>query len=487
VKNILLVEPKSPEVNVYSLFKIPRMGLAILGTLARQAGFEVRIIFQESVTLKREHILWADLVGLSLTTSTAQEGYRLARVVRALDRYKDRPTTILFGGVHPTFRAEEALGEGDYVLRGEADHTFVPFLEALREGRSPEGIEGLSWRTGTGIRHNPLPGRKVDMNSLPTPDWSLFEGHRFHLGAVMTSRGCPYDCSFCSVTAMLGRSYRQRSVDRILEDVARTGSRQVFFYDDHFTAHTARTKELLRRLIAERGKTHQVRTFSAQVRVEIAKDPELLDLMKQAGFSTLFIGFESVNPATLELYNKGQTVEEIETAVKEIHRRGIGIHGMFVLGSDADDEDTFEQTLEFVRRNRIETVQFLILTPFPGTRQYEQFEKEGRMLSHDWSRFDGFNTVYSPRLLTPYQLQAGMLRVMKRFYSLGSAASWLLRGNAWIALLHLVGWWSVHKWLRHNGKRLKNLRRESGEFFLPLLDRVDRALSATYSARYPSG
>ncbi len=128
--------------------------------------------------------------------------------------------------------------------------------------------------------------------------------------------------------------------------------------------------------------------FSAQVRSDIARDPEILDLMKDAGFIHVFIGFESINPRTLELYNKHQTQEDIEHSIAEIHKRSIFIHGMFVFVSDADEEETFVKTTRFAIRNRIETVQFLILTPLPGTRQYEDFEAQGRMLNYDWARFD---------------------------------------------------------------------------------------------------
>ncbi len=474
MKNILLVEPKSPDFNIYTMFKIPRLGLALLGTQALQAGYNVKIIYQETVPLTREHIMWADLVGFSIITPTAPEGYRLARMVRALAQHgqKRKPTTIVFGGVHATFMPEESLKEGDYVIRGEADQIFVPFLNALSQGRSILEIPGLSWKEKDTIVHNPMAKERVDMNSLPTPDWSLFEGYTASIGAVMTSRGCPYDCSFCSVTAMLGRQYRMRSVDKIMQDLSQIRCKKVFFYDDHFTANRKRAKELLRRIIDERGKSHHVEIFSAQVRADIARDPEILDLMKDAGFKHLFIGFESVNPRTLELYNKHQTMEDIENSIVEIHKRSIWIHGMFVFGSDADDEKTFVETVEFAIKNLIETVQFLILTPFPGTRQYADFEVQGRMLNYDWASFDGFNPVYLPKLMSPYKLQMCTIKAMSRFYSIRGILRWLLRGQLWIAVMHVYGLWTLKLWALNNRKRIKALRRDSREVFVPELMRA---------------
>jgi radical SAM superfamily enzyme YgiQ (UPF0313 family) len=467
MKNILLVEPRSPDFNIFSLYKIPRLGLALLGTRAARAGYNVKIVYQESCPLQRRHILEADLVGFSITTSTAPEGYRLARMVRALDAWKDRPTIIVFGGVHATFEPEEALGEGDYVFRGEADPTFVEFLEALKRGERRPRLAGLSWKTEGGAHHEPLSGRPVDMDSLPSPDWSLFEGYRPRVGAVMTSRGCPHDCSFCSVTAMLGRGYRMRSLDLVMQDLGQIRNRSVFFYDDHFASNPERTKDLLRRIIAERGRTHRVKRFSAQVRAEVARDPELLKLMRRAGLRQLFIGFESVNPRSLELYNKHQNLKDIDEAVRAIHRQGIWIHGMFVFGSDADTPETFEETVRFCNRNKMETVQYLVLTPLPGTRHYRELKAQNRIISRQWGRFDAFNTVYLPARMTPYQLQHGMLAAMKRFYAPRRALPWLLRLQPWIAFLHLAGWVILRLWIWKNRGRLRLMREDARHVFQP--------------------
>ncbi len=472
IKNILLVEPKSPDFNIFSLFKIPRLGVAILGTLAEKAGYNVKIVYGEAVALKQEHILWADLVGFSMITSTAPEGYRLARMVRALDEKHGVNRPIVFGGVHVTFKPEEALLEGDYVFRGEADKTFVPFLEQLNNGGDVTDIPGISFRRGEQIVHNPLPEERTSMEEVPTPNWSLFLDYTPTIGIAMTSRGCPYDCSFCSVTPMFGKRYRKRPIDLIIEDLASVKTKSVFFYDDHFTADKKRTKELLRRIIEERGKRHHVQTFSAQVRSDIAKDSELLDLMAEAGFKTLFIGLESVNPESLKLYNKAQKVEDIIYSIEEIHKRKMKIHGMFVFGSDADKMETFTETVRFAKKSAIETVQFLILTPLPGSRHYEALEQEKRILSSDWSRYDAFNAVYLPKNLSPYELQKGMLRAMKRFYSPLNMLRWLLRGKTGVFVFQMYGYITLRLWIWNNRRALKRMKRDSREIFLPEIMRA---------------
>jgi radical SAM superfamily enzyme YgiQ (UPF0313 family) len=459
--NILLIEAKSPDLNIYSKFKMPRIGAALLGTLAERAGHAVRIIYQEEVPVTAEQLLWANIIGFSATTSTVEEAYRLSRIARETARQAGtRPPLILFGGVHPSFAPEEALEYADYVFRGEADTTFVPFLEALQRGERVEETPGLSWKDRQGaFRHNDLAERS-DMDALPVPNWSLFEGFTPGISGVMGSRGCPHDCSFCSVTAMLGRKYRMRSVERVMEDLAAVPSRHVFFYDDHFAAHPKRTEALLERIIAERGSTHRVRDFSAQVRVEIANYPRLLDLMKEAGFSTLYIGFESVDAETLELYNKKQNLQQITDSIREIRKRGMWIHGMFVFGSDADCEETFARTVRFARQNRIDSVQFLILTPFPGTKLYHQLRSEERLLTDSWSRYDGFNAVHLPRRLTPYRLQYGNLRAMRRFYSWPRIVKDGLALRPKHALIRLYGRTTLDRWARHNRTVFGRLRDE---------------------------
>jgi radical SAM superfamily enzyme YgiQ (UPF0313 family) len=140
---------------------------------------------------------------------------------------------------------------------------------------------------------------------------------------------------------------------------------------------------------------------------------------------------------------------------------------MFVFGSDADTRETFEETVRFARRARLETVQFLILTPLPGSRQYQSFASENRILSHEWSRYDAFNAVYLPKKLSPYELQHGMLAAMKKFYSLPSILSWLLRGRPLVFAFQLYGFVTLRLWILHNRRRLRGLKRESREIFLP--------------------
>jgi hypothetical protein len=222
--------------------------------------------------------------------------------------------------------------------------------------------------------------------------------------------------------------------------------KHIFFCDDNFTAKPERTKELLRRMKKENFYIN----WSAQVRVEAARDEELLRLMAKTKCFSVYVGLESVNPKTLELYNKHQTVNDVRECVKSFQRHGIHVHGMFVLGSDADEVKTIKETEQFAKQTRIDSVQFLVLTPIPGTRLYDQLESEGRIFNKDWSYYDGANVVYEPKRMTAYELQYEAFQAMGRFYTFTSVARYAFKLDLYYTIVRLYGIVMVSK-----GKRLK--------------------------------
>jgi radical SAM superfamily enzyme YgiQ (UPF0313 family) len=187
----------------------------------------------------------------------------------------------------------------------------------------------------------------------------------------------------------------------------------IFFVDDNFSANKKRTKELLKAVIAENIKPY----WSAQVRTDVAKDEKLLRLFADSGCHMLYIGFESINPVTLKGYNKGQSLDEIVKCIKVVQAHGIEIHGMFVLGADTDDVDTIRKTADFAIDLGIDTVQFMILTPLPGTPFFTEMQQSGRLLHTDWSKYDAHHVIYKPTLMKPQTLHMETFRAMGRFYS----------------------------------------------------------------------
>lgn len=418
--NIRLIEPKAPGLNVFDQALLPRLGLPLIGRILREAGHNVRIYVETLAPVDWADIAQADLVGFSTTSATAPAAYQMAERCRRLGL----PTII--GGSHVTFLPEEALDHCDLVVRGEGQVTILEVMDALQGKRSYANILGLSYRDRAGFKtHNPPRPHcsQQEFAALPAPDLSLIVGHeRMTNIPIMTQWGCPFDCDFCGVIEMFGRKVRARKIEDVLAELETyRGRGAVFFYDDNFVVSKERTRTLLRGMI-ERGLTP---SWSAQMRAEAVYkdkatgklDHELLGLMRDSGCRMVYCGFESVNPETLKAYNKRQDVQTIRDAVRAFHQYGIGVHGMFVLGSDMDDVRTFDQTVRFAQENKIDTVQFMMLTPCPGTAFYERIVSEGRLISHDWSLYDGHHCVIQPARMTPYELQVGTYKAMAQFYS----------------------------------------------------------------------
>ncbi|MBI5887578.1 MAG: B12-binding domain-containing radical SAM protein [Deltaproteobacteria bacterium] len=450
MKKIVFIEPKPSDLHVFTRAAIPRLGTVLLGTILKKHGYNVLSCVETIEELDLKDVLTADLVGISCITATARRSYEIAMLLRQAG------VTVFIGGPHATFLPDEALQYCDFVIRGEADDCIVDFVKAVETGKGLEQITGLSYRDSAGrVTHNRETATCKNVDSLPCPDFTLIKGlethglKKFPITPIMTSRGCPFDCSFCSVTGMFGQKYRFRNKENVikeLENHRNFGGDWVFFYDDNFIAHKKRTKELLSAMI-EKKLTFP---WTAQVRVDVARDQELMDLMKRSKCNTVYIGFESINPETLKLYNKKQSLDDIETCIKLLHKNGTRIHGMFVFGADTDTTGTIHETIRFAKKNNLETVQFLILTPLPGTRCYSDLEKEGRIISKDWSLYDAHHVVFEPKLMSYYELQSETMQATKEFYSIPQIIKRAVKLDLFNVALKTYGRNVSRKWSKKN-------------------------------------
>jgi len=428
MKKMIFIEPKAPNLHIFTQFPLPRLGSFILGTMMKARGWDVEIIVEALQDIRFDNIQTADLVGISTITSTAPRAYTIA------DRIRDMGIPVIMGGPHVTFETDEAMEHADYVIRGEGENALMAFIDAWENDRDFTEVPGLSYKLDGEIRHNPKKPHIRDLNRVPFPDFSLMKSKIRRVGRkriipIQTSRGCPYDCSFCSVTGMFGRKYRFRSTENIIEELRQYNNRSnfVFFYDDHFTANRKRTKDLLEAMIKEKFKFK----WSTQVRADVARDPDLVKLMKKAGCYTLFIGLESVNPESLKAMNKQQTVDEIVDAIRVLRRHRIHIHGMFVYGFDEDDWKTVRETVRFAKRARLTSTQFLILTPLPGSAFYRKMAEEKRICLKDWSLYDAHHVVFRPARFSPLDLQKAQIFSHARFYSIMETVKRMFRGK-WV-------------------------------------------------------
>jgi radical SAM superfamily enzyme YgiQ (UPF0313 family) len=421
---IVFVEPKAAEEHIFAQFKLPRLGVIILGTMMKERGWDINILIESLTPIELDELLDVDIVGISAITNTAGNAYALA------DELRLRGITVIMGGPHATFMPEEALDHADYVIRGEAENSFMDFIDAWEGKKGFWEVPGLSFRKDGTILHNSATAAETALDDLPIADLSLVKNSgSMRVLPIQTSRGCPYDCSFCSVTGMFGRHFRFRSTEHILRELRgyRNMGKMIFFYDDHFAANRTRAKELLRAMIQEGLKFK----WSTQVRVEVARDGELLELMKRAGCHTLFIGLESANPESLFEMKKNQTIDDIINAVKVIQSYGIHVHGMFVYGFDSDSMRIVKETVRFARDLDLTSVQFLILTPYPGTRFYA--EVKDRIVSRDWSLYDAHHVVFRPKHFSMKALQYAQVKSHNGFYSWGRIIK-LAAAKRWVAM-----------------------------------------------------
>jgi anaerobic magnesium-protoporphyrin IX monomethyl ester cyclase len=332
-------------------------------------------------------------------------------------------------------------------------------VDALEGRREFDDIAGLSFvRDGLAV-HNAAREACADLDTLPFPDLRLVVGSdKIKTVPVMTSWGCPFDCTFCSVTAMFGKKYRFRSAENVIAELKDKRPELIFFYDDNFAANRKRLKKLLRMMIDEGLAV----PWSAQVRTDVVRDPELLDLMQRSGCHLVYLGLESVNQETLDEFEKAQTVDDIRAAIKVLHQYGIKSHGMFVLGADTDDVQTVRDTVTFARDNQIDTVMLNILTPLPGTQQFDELDAEGRIFDKRWELYDAHHVVFEPRRMTPYELQIEVLRGYARFYSLRTWLKYVFTFQFTKRLLfHGWGMVIVRAWRRDERNRafIKALKR----------------------------
>lgn len=339
----------------------------------------------------------ADVVAITGMTAQAVRAYEIA------DAFRARGKTVVMGGFHASNLPAEALLHVDAVVVGEAEAVWPKLLADLQEGRLQKVYR---------------PDGPVDTAAIPVARRSIFDGKGYLLtNTIQTTRGCPYDCEFCSVTAYFGRKYRKRPVETVLAELGEMKKRgsYAFFVDDNIVVDRSYSLKLFR------GMKDLGMKWLSHASLDLAEDPELLTAMGEAGCIGLFVGFESLDEKALAAMGKKTNhVATYLDAVKAFRDSGIGILGSFVLGLDGDGPDVFERTLRFCESARLPAAIFPILTPYPGTKVRERLLAEDRILSSDWRNYDMEHVNFRPKGMTVDELQAGYDLLMKEFYSFGS-------------------------------------------------------------------
>lgn len=365
---------------------IPQLALHILAGLT-PPEHEVKIVEEEIEDIDLEEP--CDLVGISCMTSNAPRAYYLA------GEFKRRGKTVVLGGVHPTLLPEEALAAADAVVQGEAEGVWEQLLADFAQGRLQPRYHGPSPSLE---RYIPLHNRQATRKRL------------FNVLPVMSTRGCPYSCEFCCVSDLFGKKIRHVPVANVVRDIEESGGKIFIFLDDNIIGNPAYAKALFAAIKPLKIK------WVGQASISFVRDTHLMELAVQSGCAALFFGVESVLASQMQRMRKAvKTIPDLEAAIKKVRDMGIHFHASFVFGFDDDTPAVFPETLEFLQKTKIATASINVLTPYPGTRLYEQFKAEGRLLSTDWKYYDHNTVVFRPKHMSPYELQTGVNWVKREF------------------------------------------------------------------------
>lgn len=387
---LTLIIPKWPVRSLWGqiFFRFPYLALTTLAGLTGD-DWEITIIDENVDTLDFSSL--PDLAAISIMTPLAPRGYEIA------DAFRSKGVTVVLGGIHPTMMPEEAKAHADAVVIGEAEQVWPLVLQDFKQGALKPLYKASDFLALAGL---PIPRREL-----------LKPKAYFFKNTIQTTRGCPFDCEFCSVTSFYGRTYRTRPVDDIIQEMGHMEGGFVFFVDDNIVGKTSYAKDLFRALIPLK-----VKWFS-QASLTIIRDKELLDLAEQSGCKGLFIGFETLSQESLKEMGKSMNrAAEYRDAVKTLHDHGIGIQGSFIFGTDQDESSIFSDVLRFIEKAHIEAALFSVLTPFPGTRIRDTLQKENRILHNQWEKYDMNHVVIQPKKMTPQELQDGLNWAYKRLY-----------------------------------------------------------------------
>jgi len=399
---IALVNPVARRLQGYHTIgsKIPHLGLQVLAKLV-PPEHQVDIIdevFGLETTGESLRPDRYDLVGITSFTSTTTRAYEVAAMCR------ERGLTTIMGGPHAWACPDEAARYCDSVALGECDEIWPDIIADAAAGRLARRYEGGLPELSQGI-------------GQAAQDLQPING-TYDVAAIQTSRGCPVNCDYCGVTRFNGSKIRRRPMDEIVAEWNATTKPFVFVVDDNFfgvnAQHAEWAKTLCKKLISDGKK----RLWFSQTTINMGDDPEGMRLAYKAGCRGMLVGFESFNPETLEGYGKrlnAKRLDDYQKLVDGYHQAGISLFGAFVIGGAADDVDTVAETALASVRLGVDTIQITNLTPLPGTRLYERFLDEGRIIAtdypEDWERYSFTETVYTPERMTRQELDETMFEL----------------------------------------------------------------------------
>lgn len=445
---------------------MPKMGPLEVGTYLSQKGHDVSVYVECMNGLDEEDIKSSDVIGFSLGVGNASRVYEMVARLRGTS-----PATFIAGGPHATMVPDEALSNGfDYVVRGEGEETAAHLLQTLESSGDVGQVQGISYK-GAG-RHVHNPPRPFMKNFDQIPSYSLLRGFRrkslleqirmgkLYENFVQTSRGCPFPCEFCYENKIGGTGYRKRSIEAVVEDIKYKieflGTNQFYITDANFGLDAKYTKKLLQTII-DAGVTARL---TALMRIEIAHDPEMLRLMKKAGFEMICCGIESLDDITLDSVAKKQKAEQIEDCIRTIRSFGLNVFGLFIGGFERDTERTFINIVNFALKHSMVGINIMVLGDYPG--HPDTVVPSHRYFNLNWDYFPGHYITFFMPNMRPTSFQRVVSEQCLRFYSLRNCVTTLFRG----------GWRDFT--LKYGGRYVYQNVWKQAQVYMPYLEQVER-------------
>lgn len=408
-RKLILVNPVNPArtgLTFNRSSRFPPLGLGIVAALTPE-HWDVELVDENWGPFPFREVLHSPgteqvLAGITAFTAAAHRAYEIASF------FRERSIPVVMGGIHASTCTEEALRHADAVVLGEAEAVWPRVIADAEAGRMQRIYRG-EW---------------TDLAGLPRPRRDLFHpGYMF--ATVQTSRGCPMDCDFCSVTAFNGRRYRRRPPGEVLEELSTIPQKMVFFVDDNIIGYGRESREQALEIFHGMVERKLDKWWFCQASINFADDEDVLQWAGQAGCKMVFLGLEAEEADTLKEVNKRlnlqRGVENYEKAFHRIHRAGISVLGAFIFGMDHDTPEKLRRRTEHMVLGGVDVMQKTYLTPLPGTRLFERLRKDGRLLftdyPRDWEHYDMGEVVHKPGGMTPEDLTRAMCESSRRMYA----------------------------------------------------------------------
>lgn len=401
-KKLLLINPVNPERNGLTVNKssrFPPIGLGIVAALTPES-WEVKLIDENWTPFSYED---ADLVGMTAFTASANRAYEIASM------YRKNNVPVVMGGIHASLRPDEAIKHVDCIVSGEAESVWPTVIKDFETEKLKSKYKG----------------EQIDLKNMVAPKRDIFHPE-YQFASVQTSRGCPMDCEFCSVTAFNGNKYRRRPVNDVLEELKTIPQKMIFFIDDNIAGYGKESHEQAVALFKGIAELKLDKWWFCQASLNFADDEELLYWAGKAGCKMVFLGIETEEIETLKEVNKKLNIkigiDSYSQAFRRIQNAGIAVLGAFIFGMDSDDAAKLSNRAGYCIKSNIDVIQTTTLTPLPGTRLFAKLESNNRLLytnyPEDWNRYDMTEVVFEPGEMTADELSGQIKAADSRIYSI---------------------------------------------------------------------